>query len=189
MKKGAKWQQHSWTIEKEGGAEARYDLSTESHLHGWGPKLAACYFIMNLKETFKFYWFLSKKHHPTEAEMPLKECIHKLTHHSLTYFNKMMIWEREALELHLVLLILLQPLLIMTGRNIWLDADWEPFSSPTAGAVHVSTPLLMSLVVGVSRYCAHLRNFSSSENKPFRMRILCTAHTRKHCLLSWWYCP
>ena len=28
-------------IDKGNGAEAKYDLSTESHLHGWGPKLAA----------------------------------------------------------------------------------------------------------------------------------------------------
>jgi hypothetical protein len=28
-------------IDKGNGAEARYDLSTESHLHGWPPKLAA----------------------------------------------------------------------------------------------------------------------------------------------------
>jgi hypothetical protein len=31
-------------IDKGNGAEAKYDLSTESHLHGWGPKLAARYF-------------------------------------------------------------------------------------------------------------------------------------------------
>jgi hypothetical protein len=31
-------------IDKGNGAEAKYDLSTESHLHGWGPKLAAWVF-------------------------------------------------------------------------------------------------------------------------------------------------
>jgi hypothetical protein len=36
-------------IDKGNGAEAKYDMSAESHLHGWGPKLAACYFNMNLK--------------------------------------------------------------------------------------------------------------------------------------------
>jgi hypothetical protein len=36
-------------IDKGNGAEAKYDISTESHLHGWGPKLAACYVNMNLK--------------------------------------------------------------------------------------------------------------------------------------------
>ncbi|MGK3737756.1 MAG: hypothetical protein ACI90V_004603, partial [Bacillariaceae sp.] len=28
-------------IDKGNGAEAKYDLSTESDLHGWEPKLAA----------------------------------------------------------------------------------------------------------------------------------------------------
>jgi hypothetical protein len=35
-------------IDKGNGAEAKYDLSTESHLHGWPPKLAARYFNMNI---------------------------------------------------------------------------------------------------------------------------------------------
>ena len=76
-----------------------------------------------------------------------------LTH----YFNKMMIWGREALELHQVLEMLLQPLLVMTGRNVWLDADWEPFSSPTAGALHASTPRSSSSDVisrGIKVSCA-----------------------------------
>jgi hypothetical protein len=36
-------------IDEGNGAEARYDLSAELHLHlhGWGPKLAAHYFNMN----------------------------------------------------------------------------------------------------------------------------------------------
>jgi hypothetical protein len=35
-------------IDKGNGAEAKYDLSTESHLHGWPPKLAARYFNINI---------------------------------------------------------------------------------------------------------------------------------------------
>jgi hypothetical protein len=31
-------------IDKGNGAEAKYDLLTESHLHGWGPTLAARFF-------------------------------------------------------------------------------------------------------------------------------------------------
>jgi hypothetical protein len=34
-------------IDKGNGAKAKYDLSTESHLHGWGSKLAARVFNMN----------------------------------------------------------------------------------------------------------------------------------------------
>jgi hypothetical protein len=40
-------------IDKGNGAEAKYDISTESHLHGWGPKLAAGYFNMNAKNAKK----------------------------------------------------------------------------------------------------------------------------------------
>jgi hypothetical protein len=32
-------------IDKGNGAEAKYDIATESHLHGWGPKLAARFSI------------------------------------------------------------------------------------------------------------------------------------------------
>jgi hypothetical protein len=68
-------------IDKGNGAEAKYDLSTESHLHGWGPKLAARYFNMNLNNTAKLYHRLvyKKVHHPL-IPMPLKEGIHNLTH-------------------------------------------------------------------------------------------------------------
>ena len=67
-------------IDKGNGAEAKYDLSTESHLHGWSPKLAARYFNMNINNAYKIHCYLFKKHHPTKVVMPLKECIHNLTH-------------------------------------------------------------------------------------------------------------
>jgi hypothetical protein len=67
-------------IDKGNGAEAKYDLSTESHLHGWGLKLAARYFNMNINNAYKVYCYLYKKHHPDEVVMPLKDCIHNLTH-------------------------------------------------------------------------------------------------------------
>ena len=126
MKKGAKWQQHSWTIVrlvsylsshwyKGGGAEAKYDLSTESHPHGWGPKLAARYFTLNLNNASKFYCFFARSTILQRLKCHWKSAyIIWLTH----YFNKMMIWEREALELHQVLQILSQPLLVLTGRSL-----------------------------------------------------------------------
>jgi hypothetical protein len=40
-------------IDKGNGAEAKYNMSTESHLHGWGPKLAARFFNMNLNNAYK----------------------------------------------------------------------------------------------------------------------------------------
>jgi hypothetical protein len=67
-------------IDKGNGAEAKYDLSTESHLHGWGPKLAACYFNMNLNNAAKLYGFVYKNVHHPLITMPLKEGIHNLTH-------------------------------------------------------------------------------------------------------------
>jgi hypothetical protein len=67
-------------IDKGNGAEAKYDLSTESHLHSWGPKLAGRYFNMNLNNTSKLYSFIYKQVHPSLIPMPLKEGIHNLTH-------------------------------------------------------------------------------------------------------------
>jgi hypothetical protein len=67
-------------IDKGNGAEAKYDLSTESHLHGWGPKLAARLFNMNTNNAYKLYCSLYKKHHPERKPMELKDCINNLTH-------------------------------------------------------------------------------------------------------------
>jgi hypothetical protein len=67
-------------IDKGNGAEAKYDISTESHLHGWPPKLAARYFNMNSNNAYKVYVCLHKKHHRGRDPMPLRECIKKLTH-------------------------------------------------------------------------------------------------------------
>jgi hypothetical protein len=50
-------------IDKGSGFEAKYNLSTESHLHGWPPKLAARYFNMNINRIPVIrYIFTSKKH-------------------------------------------------------------------------------------------------------------------------------
>jgi hypothetical protein len=35
---------------------------------------------MNINNTYKVYCYLYKKYHPTRVVMPLKECIHNLTH-------------------------------------------------------------------------------------------------------------
>jgi hypothetical protein len=67
-------------IDKGNGAEAKYDLSTESHLHGWTPKLAAHYFNMNIYNAKKLFYYLYKKYHPDPVVMPIKEGIHNLTH-------------------------------------------------------------------------------------------------------------
>jgi hypothetical protein len=68
-------------IDKGNGAEAKYDLiSTESHLHGLPPKLAAHYFNMNINNSKKLFCYLYKKYHPGQVVMPIKESIQNLTH-------------------------------------------------------------------------------------------------------------
>ncbi|OEU21319.1 hypothetical protein FRACYDRAFT_234945 [Fragilariopsis cylindrus CCMP1102] len=66
-------------IDKENGAEAKYDMLTEFHLHGWSPKLAAHYFNMNLNNAYKVYKFLYNKDHPGVKELILEPCISNLT--------------------------------------------------------------------------------------------------------------
>jgi hypothetical protein len=51
-------------IDKGNGAEGKYDMLTESHLHGWRTKLAAGYSNINLNNAYKIFCFLYKKHHP-----------------------------------------------------------------------------------------------------------------------------
>jgi hypothetical protein len=58
----------------------KYDISIESHLHGWGPKLAARFFNMNLNNAYKVYCALYKKHHNGRKPMELKPCKNNLTH-------------------------------------------------------------------------------------------------------------
>ena len=67
-------------IDKGNGFEAKYDLSIESHLHGWPPKLAARFFNMNINNTNKVFVFLYMKYHPGQVVMPVREGIHNLTH-------------------------------------------------------------------------------------------------------------
>jgi hypothetical protein len=106
-------------IDKGNGTEAKYDLSTESHLHGWGPKLTVWFFNMNTNNSYKIYCSLYKKYHPGRDPMELKDCINNLTH-SLLHFNKAMIWGREPVELHQVLLRTWYLLLQVTGEVLKL---------------------------------------------------------------------
>jgi hypothetical protein len=78
-----------YKIDKGNGAEAKYDLSTEPHLHGWGPKLAARYFNMNLNNAYKVYCWIYYWIHPTSRPMKLKDCIHNLSHSLLQHGDPM----------------------------------------------------------------------------------------------------
>jgi hypothetical protein len=59
----------------------RYSRRNQLELtsHGWGPKLAARFFNMNLNNTYKMYCLLYKEHHPKRKAMKLKPCINNLT--------------------------------------------------------------------------------------------------------------
>jgi hypothetical protein len=43
--------------------KAKYDLATESHLHGWPLKPAAGYYSMNINNTNKVFCYFYKKYH------------------------------------------------------------------------------------------------------------------------------
>jgi hypothetical protein len=97
-------------IDKGNGAEARYDISTESHLHGWPPKLAARYFNMYSNNAYKVYVCLYKKHHRRRDPMPLRECINILTHSLLPQGLER---DREDMVPHQVLQRIFLPLLLV----------------------------------------------------------------------------
>jgi hypothetical protein len=129
-------------IDKGNGAEAKYDLSTVSHLHGWGPKLASRYFNMNLNNAYKIFYFLYKKYHPEwPVIMPLNKCIHNLTHSLLQRGDPMRKRGTGAPP---------NPTKDITtsssvdGRKVRKDSKQQSFSSPTVahgtGGVHTGTP-------------------------------------------------
>jgi hypothetical protein len=113
-------------IDKGNGAEAKYNISTKLHLHVWVPKLAARYVNMNLNNSYKILYFLYKKYHPTEVVMPLKDCIHNLTHSLLQRGDE------------------------MRQRGYGAPPSATPFPSPTpsngSGAVHGGTPWSSSVI-------------------------------------------
>jgi hypothetical protein len=124
-------------IDKGNGAEAKYDLSTESHLHGWGPKLAACYFNMNINNAYKLYCYLYKKYHPTCVVMPLKECIHNLTHSLLQRGNPT---RKRGSGAPLSATKDITTSSSVDGRKVRKDSVQQPKFPPTAahgtGAIH-----------------------------------------------------
>ena len=70
-------------IDKGNGAEACYDISVESHTHGWSPKLAFRYFNMNLNNAYKIYDFLVGKYTPNRRYLDMPECVELATHNFL----------------------------------------------------------------------------------------------------------
>jgi hypothetical protein len=70
-------------IDKGNGQEAKYDLSCESHIHGWPPKLKLRLYNSNSNNTYKYYTVLYNMCHPGQIPMPILNCIHNLTHSNL----------------------------------------------------------------------------------------------------------
>jgi hypothetical protein len=128
-------------IDRGNGAEAKHDLSTESHLHEWGPKLAARYFNMNANNAYKKYCVLYTIHHPGRAPMEMKDCINNLTHSLLQQGEDIRQRSYGATP------SATKDLTSTTsgdGRATRADAKNQPFMSPTSahgtGATHTGTP-------------------------------------------------
>jgi hypothetical protein len=126
-------------IDKGNGAEAKYDLSTESHLHGWGPKLAARYFNMNLNNAYKVYCCLYKKYHPGRDPMKLKDCINNLTHSLLQQGPSM---RERGVGAPPNPVKNLETSSSGEGKRIRCSAKQQPFTSPTTATprVRAGTP-------------------------------------------------
>ena len=120
---------YHYLIDKGNGSEAKYDLSTKSHLHGWTPKLASCYFNMNINNAYRIYCYLFKKHHPGQVAMPLKECIHNLTHSLLQQGAPL---RKRGYGVSLKATKDITTSSSVDGRKVRSDSVRQPFTSPTA---------------------------------------------------------
>ena len=127
-------------IDKGNGAEAKYDIATESHLHGWQPKLAARYFNMNANNAYKIYVCLYKKNHPGREPMELRDCITNLTHSLLQQGPEM---RQRGTGAPPSATKNLESTSSGEGRSVRSDAFNQPFQSPPGphgtGAIHAGT--------------------------------------------------
>jgi len=132
-------------------------------LHGWAPKLAARYFNMNLNNAYKLYCVIYKMVHPGRKEMPLKECIHNLTHSLLQRGDPM--WRRDFGARPSATKDITTSTSV-DGRSIRSDSVIQPFSSPGAngtGGTHARTP--QSSLSGVDRSTVY------KQKKKFRKLV------------------
>ncbi len=67
-------------IDKGNGAEAKYDISLESHTHGWTPKMSARYFNIGTNNAYKIYESLVSKYTPHRRFYDLGEAIREAAH-------------------------------------------------------------------------------------------------------------
>ena len=150
-------------IDKGNGNEAKYDLATESHLHGWSPKLAARYFNMNINNAYKIHCYLFKKHHPGQVVMPLKECIHNLTHSLLQTGAPMRKrgygWTPNPTKD-------ITTSSSVDGRKVRSDSSRQPFTSPTGSTVQTGS--LHTPVSGISARALSYRQVNFKRLKNFQ---------------------
>jgi hypothetical protein len=127
-------------IDKGNGTEAKYDIATESHLHGWQPKLAARYFNMNANNAYKIYCCLYREHHSGRDPMELRDCITNLTHSLLQQGPKM---RQRGTRAPPSATKNLETTSSGEGRSVRSDKFTQPFETPPGahgtGAVHAGT--------------------------------------------------
>jgi hypothetical protein len=156
-------------IDKGNGAEAKYDILTESHLHGWGPKLAARFFNMNLNNAYKIYCLLYKKHHGNRKPTKLKDCNTQFD--SLTpYYKKVRKWDREqGYGAPPSATKDISSTSSGEGRRIRSDSSRPAFWSPTThgtGAVQSGTP--QSTVSSISARYLYYQQTAFNQLKYFQ---------------------
>jgi hypothetical protein len=157
-------------IDKGNGAEAKYDLSTESHLHGWTPKLAARYFNMNMNNAYKVYRVLYKKSHGGRDPMKLGPCIKNLTHSLLQQGLEM---RRRGCGAPPSATKNLDTTCSGEGRKVRSDAVTQPFESPPGahgtGAIHTgSDRTLVSTVTARALYYQQVAFTKLKKRQPGR---------------------
>jgi hypothetical protein len=126
-----------YMIDKGNGAEAKYDLATESHLHGW---LSLRYINMTSNNSYNFFCGLYNKYHPGRDPMELKDCINNATHSLLQEGDDI---RQRSYGPPPSVTKDLSSSTSSDGRAIRSDAKNQPFTSPTpahgTGATHAGT--------------------------------------------------
>ncbi|OEU11919.1 hypothetical protein FRACYDRAFT_245042 [Fragilariopsis cylindrus CCMP1102] len=166
-------------IDKGNGAEAKYDLSTESHLHGWSPKLAARFFNMNLNNAYNIYKSLYNKYHPDRTPMLMRSCINDLTHSLLQQGSE--IRTRGFGDAPSATKDITTTSSSLDGRKLRSDAVRQHFTSPTAterqpGRVHISVPVVVKKNTATS-YCKYhncpVKNTGAKRKRAYMSKYAC----------------
>jgi hypothetical protein len=150
-------------IDKGNGNKAKYDISTELHLHGWPPKLAARFFNMNSNNAYKIFVALHERCHRGRDPMPMRECMNNLTHSLL----------QQGLEIRLrgvgappQATKNLDSTASGDGRKVRTDSNRPPFTSP--GSSSVQSGSIQTPVSSISARALHYRQVAFNRLKNFQ---------------------